>query len=334
MKNPTLFICGVPRSGTTLLQRMVDHHPEFAIANDSHFIPRALELTDRSLVDQAIDGRTIALSESLIQRTFQYHRFHRLGIDQATFEQIASAATDYADLVSGIYDQYACQHGKALGGEKTPDYLRRVELLSSLFPHARFIHIVRDGRDVALSLLDWARPNKGPGRIPLWQDSPVAVAALWWSWFIQQFVEQSRKLESDRVLTVRYESLVENPETQLIRICDFLQVDFHNAMLEEFERKRTSTAAQHSRSHHESAKKQWLPPVRGLRNWRDQMPPTDVELFEALAGRELEAMGYRLARDSWDDRTIEQAARFRRWWSHHFEARQRRDTSPRKKAIP
>ncbi len=54
--NPYLFVGGCPRSGTTLLQRMLDHHPELALANDSHFIPRALEKTSRPWYAAAARG--------------------------------------------------------------------------------------------------------------------------------------------------------------------------------------------------------------------------------------------------------------------------------------
>ena len=70
-------------------------------------------------------------------------------------------------------------HGKPLAGEKTPDYARNLPLLHSLFPWAKFVHLIRDGRNVALSTLEWANEGKGPGRIGLWQEEPVAVCSWW-----------------------------------------------------------------------------------------------------------------------------------------------------------
>ncbi len=72
------------------------------------------------------------------------------------------------DFVSRLYDLRARQAGKTLSGEKTPDYCRRMPLLHRLFPRAKFLHIIRDGRDVTLSTLDWATAGKGPGRWDLW----------------------------------------------------------------------------------------------------------------------------------------------------------------------
>jgi len=65
----------------------------------------------------------------------------------------------YREFVTALYDTFAHQNGKPLAGEKTPDYVRRLPLLHALFPWSRSVHIVRDGRNVALSLIDWATPR-------------------------------------------------------------------------------------------------------------------------------------------------------------------------------
>src|SRR3989442_11874656 len=111
--NPYVFVVGCPRSGTTLLQRMLDAHPDLAIANDTHFIPRALGNDDGS-----------DLSAPVIDRVVSYKRFARLGIDEVTARQLGAGATTYSQYVSRLYDELATRRGKPYAGEKTPDYVR------------------------------------------------------------------------------------------------------------------------------------------------------------------------------------------------------------------
>ena len=110
------------------------------------------------------------------------------------------------------------------GGEKTPDYVRHLPLLHALFPWVRSVHIIRDGRDVALSALEWAREGKGPGRMALWREEPVAVCALWWRWQVRTGRQDAESLRPGSYLEVRYENLVEGPEETLRSITDFLQL--------------------------------------------------------------------------------------------------------------
>ena len=171
-QNPYLFVVGCPRSGTTLLQRMLDQHPQLAVSNDTHFIPRAIEgLTE---------GTDLPLTPELIERVRGYRRFPRLGLSEAAVSGAAAKARTYGEFVSALYFEFGRMHGKPLAGEKTPDYVRYLPLLHALFPWVRTVHIIRDGRDVTLSTLEWAPEDRGPGRYDLWREEPVAVCALWW----------------------------------------------------------------------------------------------------------------------------------------------------------
>ena len=181
-RNPYLFVVGCPRSGTTLLQRMLDHHPQLAVANDTHFIPRALEEVLAQSASEVVDQIDPLLTGELVEWVLGYHRFPRLGLAEATVRRTAASSTTYRDFVSALYSEFGRLHGKPLAGEKTPDYVKRLPLLQALLPWVRTVHIIRDGRDVALSTLEWAREDKGPGKFALWREEPVAVCAFWWRW--------------------------------------------------------------------------------------------------------------------------------------------------------
>src|SRR5688572_4590530 len=95
--NPYLFVVGCPRSGTTLLQRMLDAHPEMCVANDTYFIPRFMEAV---------------VSEKLIERLVTYHRFDRLGLPEQTVREIGAKSVSYRDMVSALYSEFARIRGK------------------------------------------------------------------------------------------------------------------------------------------------------------------------------------------------------------------------------
>lgn len=300
--NPYVFVVGCARSGTTLLQRMLDSHPMLAVANDTHFIPEALRPGDRG--DH--------ISDELYRRVAGYRRIHRLELSEAQIAAAADGATDFAGFVSRLYDAYGAARGKALAGEKTPEYVRHIPMLAALFPEARFIHIVRDGRDVALSVMKWAvkdRPPdedgvtvRGPARRPLWSESPLAATALWWSDQVMEGAEASAAL-GPRVLSMRYERLVADPSATLTDAATFLGLPDAPEMAAYHEGRRKQ------RKPGKSAKKAWLPATRGLRDWRSQMEPRDAALFEALAGEALTRFGYPLETGAPDETT-------RRWADH------------------
>ncbi len=300
---PYAFIVGCPRSGTTLLQRMLDHHPKLAVANDTHFIPRVVDP----------DGGDVALSPELVDRVLDYHRFGRLGLDEAAVRRAASQTRTYAEFVGALYAEFGARHGKPLAGEKTPDYVRYLPLLRRLFPWSRVVHIVRDGRDVALSALQWARPDKGPGRFALWPEDPVALCALWWRWQVTSGRTGGRGLGA-RYQEVRYEDLVARPRETVESICHFLQLPFAPEMLAyHVGRQRVQPGL--------SAKKAWLPPTPGLRDWRSQMSERDAEVFEALAGDLLSSLGYERTTGVPSPVVAALAQRYQSWWEAELERR-------------
>ena len=319
--SPYLFLCGVPRSGTTLLQRMLNAHPELAVTNDTHFIPRSLELVDRSFIQQAINGKEIELDQRLIEAVKSYKRFYRLGIDDAEFDWSCKHAKTYRELVANLYATVAKRERKRLAGEKTPDYVRRVCLLHGLFPAAKLIHIIRDGRDVALSLLDWATPNKGPGKLSLWNEHPVAVAALWWRWFVMQWIKQASAIEPSLTHEVHYDDLIRFPKRTLEELSQFLGLPFSPSMLD-YHRGKSRI-----RQDNQSAKSAWLSPQKGLRDWRRDMTESQVELFEFLAGDALVHFGFEITDDGYSQTTRNIGQQCLDWWANHFTPKHTNATS-------
>jgi hypothetical protein len=277
--NPYLFIVGCPRSGTTLLRRMVDAHPKIAITRETHWIPEVIA-----------QGRGIGLAGRVtpeLPAVLEAHpKFATLGIAREEVERLVRGRPSYSTLVEALFDRYGTARGKLIVGDKTPGYVREIWLLHELFPRSRFVHLVRDGRDVCLSALEWERKaEQFRRRFPTWDDAPVATAALWWRWHALQGRASGQRLPSELYIELRYEALVTDPEGESRRLCAYLDVAFDPAMLRFHEgRTRFEPGL--------SAKRAWLPPTPGLRDWTAQMADEQVEEFEAAAGDALEAFGY------------------------------------------
>ena len=275
---PFVFIVGCPRSGTTLLQRMMDHHPQLTIANDTHFITRAAKRVLRK------DPQPL-LTPALVAAVQSYRRFHRMGLEDNTVEVAAENLATYAEFVSRLYALRGQKLRKKLSGEKTPDNCRKMPLLHGLFPAARFVHIIRDGRDTALSTLNWANESKGPGKWSYWNEDPLATCALWWRWQAGAGERDGQRLGREFYHQVKYEELVAEPQNKLEAISAFLGIPYSESM-----------ANYHAgKTRHKpglSAKSAWLPPVKNLRNWRSDMSPEDIDVFEGISGVLLRENGY------------------------------------------
>jgi hypothetical protein len=156
--------------------------------------------------------------------------------------------------------------------------VRHLPLIAEAFPEARFVHIVRDGRDVALSLLEME-----------WGPVNVVDAARFWRQRIEAGRRAGEKLGPDRYTELRYEEFVADPEGETRRICGFVGIEFEKEMLD-YPAAADEIIGQSEVPHrHEGLRER---PTSGRRDWRNQMEPKQVALFEAIAGPTLTTFGY------------------------------------------
>jgi hypothetical protein len=298
-RNPFLFIVGCPRSGTTLLQRMVNAHRQIAVTPETHWIARYFERR----LGVSPEG---LVTPQLTTLLMNHRRFPELGIERETLKGLTTGAQPqpYADFVGSLFDLYGSRQGKAIVGDKTPKYVREIPTLHALWPSAKFVHIIRDGRDVSLSVLDWERGEKAAGRFTTWDEDRVSTTAFFWEWNVSLGRVSSAQLGPSLYHEVRYESLVKDPGGVCAGLCRFLGVPYDEAMIQFYEgRTRTEPGL--------DSKTAWLPPKAGLRDWKSQMPMADVELFEAVAGDLLDELGYPRAHPEPSLSLLEHADRIR-----------------------
>jgi hypothetical protein len=179
------------------------------------------------------------------------------------------------EIVAGLMEKNAVGEGKIRWGDKTPYYVLHIPKLLDWFPRAQIIHLIRDGRDVALSL--FAR-QKDFGVYNTY------FAAKYW----QQYVETGRAdgalLSAAQYLEARYEDLLRDPRAALVRICDFLGEQFAESLVD-FKK---------SGQPGKTPLLQKPVQVDNVEKWRRRLTLTQVRVFEAAAGTTLERLGYPL----------------------------------------
>jgi LPS sulfotransferase NodH len=268
-----IFVVGAPRSGTTLLRVMLSSHSRIYIPPESDFIPRLFRRHAQVLMSPKQAARNLRI-------VLGYRRFFRewraTPLDPASFTAGLSHLTPAAFL-NALYSAYADQYGAARWGDKSPIYTRYVDLLAEIFPAAQFVHLIRDGRDAALSAL------------AAYRDRPyvdIYFGARTWRERVQAAHGAGLALGSKRYLEVRYEDLTTDPQAVLRELCEFLGETYEPAMCEPH---KLGKELLRPRGRHAPVR-QPLRPNSG--RWRREMSPTDQRLFTAVAGELLQELRY------------------------------------------
>jgi Sulfotransferase family len=302
--NPYVFIVGAPRSGTTLLKRIVDAHPEIAVTRETHWITRLIGGDPPS-------AATIRATPQLRSKLASDARFARLRGDLTQMglgdelERLVAGDGElgWGELVSSIFDLYGRGAGKPLVGDKTPRYVRHIPTLHALWPAARFVHLIRDGRDVCSSVLAWRAERRMLTRFSTWQSDPVSTIAVWWEQLVRLGREAGGELPG-LYHEVRYERLVSDPAGECRALCEFLDVPFDEGMIRFHEGRTRSEPGL-------DAKHAWRPIAAGLRSWRSELPSDSVERFEAVAGELLAELGYERGAPEPSGPALDRAVRLR-----------------------
>ena len=265
-----LILLGVSRSGTTLLRVILDRSPGVAIPDESFFVP----------VLARRHGRTID-TKRFLDNLARIPAIRGWGITPASVAPRIRDGMPVGQAIAAIYEAYADSAGKPRWGDKTPMYMRHLDVLDELFPDAQYVHLIRDGRDAALSFLQmpegtftrtWAHPT-----------TPAQFACLWRK-EVADARDLGRRVGASRYHEARYEALVADPESTVRAICAFAEIPFDSSMLDYVGAVDVSAKPHQQRL--------LTPPTTGVRSWRDDMSLEDVGRFEAVAGDLLAELGY------------------------------------------
>lgn len=271
------FVVGFQRSGTTLLRMMLDSHPRVAVPLDTtglwaryderqgEFGALETPADRRRMVEALLGEERIRLWETELDA-------HDIAA------RVEETGGDYPSVVAAFHRAYAEARGKDRWGSKDPGDMLRIDRIHGWFPEARFVHLVRDGRDACLSQRDQ----------PFGHDDLLACGADWRQqvWWVRRI---GRILGPGRYHEMRYEDLVTDPEAELRSLCRMLDLEFDPAMLSYHRRVEEAIPAE----------KRYIWPLidsaprrDNVEKWREAMSEGERICFEKRARDVLEESGY------------------------------------------
>lgn len=287
MTDAPFFIVGSPRSGTTLLEQLVNRHSRLYVPPETAFF----HLLNRHglLPSESAAGGI----ESFVNAYLHSSAAHllNLGDGEIVQEQLLENARCYADVFSNLLDILKKISGKPRIGEKTPHHLRVADYIAQQLPDAKFIAVIRDGRSVVKSRMNH----------PGWEHNLLAAARIW-----SDDAKLLRKLlnceHAARVHLIRYEQLVTDPESVLRGICDFLGEGYEDSMLRE-----KSQAENVPRQHSEYYQQDWMaksttpPDPERAHAWKVEYSQSELSLVERIEASDLAYFEYQLysTRSGW-----------------------------------
>jgi hypothetical protein len=264
---------------------MLDAHPQLTIPPETHFVPDLIKAARED--DATPESALEAMKSAREWGDFGFSDEEMLGRLRALPELRPGPA------VRTFYAAYTEQQGKPRWGEKTPTYVQKMKLIQRALPEARFIHVIRDGRDVALSVLDRTV-----------RELTAADIARRWQKKITKAREDSPKL--DHYIEIRYEDLILDTEPILRRVCEFIELPWDDGLLSYHERsadrlkemaralpaegRAKELTVERRMATHEMTTKP--PSADRVARWRTQMTAEQRQEFEAVAGDLLDQLGY------------------------------------------
>ena len=288
MKSPIIII-GNPRSGTTLLRLMLTCHRNIVIPPECGFAVWWYKKYN--------DWDTNSINSRLndyLDDLFQSKKIELWNLNRVELEKyiLSKQINNYSELVSSIYEYFAENQKKGFHrwGDKNNFHLNYIDTIYSLFPGAQFIHIIRDGRDVACSYKDMSKLNAESKYAP---KLPVDINTIAKEWVdnIQLIRTSFASLGWNNIKEIRYEDITTDPEGILKGVCSFLNEEYDPSML-----------AFHS--HNERMK---LEPIEFLAwknktlmevttsqisRYKAELTSNEIEMFNEIAGDLLAIYGY------------------------------------------
>lgn len=283
-----LLLLGTGRSGTTLALELLGCHPELAwISQYTNRFPRRCELAFLSrIVDHDRLARLIPWEQKLRPRPVEANNMLRSVTDGRFWERRRLSASDVDEAVRRQYQtmvrRHLHWHGKGRFLQKHTGY-PRTDYLRAIFPDGRFVHVLRDGRAVANSLLgvgffdgtmeSW---RWGPMRPEFEQEylasgrAPVVLAAIVWKTLVDMIRPAMDELPAGQGLTVRYDQILADPHRTLATILEFAELDPTPAFFTRVDRIGVA-----------GSDDQWK-----------RLPRSDREMLEASLADDLTRMGF------------------------------------------
>jgi len=254
-----VFILGAPRSGTTFLASLLEK-TVYGAPFETHFISKYYHLLENygDLTDYKKFNKLVTdiLTERAVMQWDLY-------LDNKSFFKELGNNISFSSITDQLCLKAAVKKGYKSWGDKTPGYVGEFDIIKSLFPDSKYIYIVRDGRDVALSLLlkDWG-PNN------------IYYCAEYWAELNKDSTQLLELAANGQLYFLTYEDLLDNVKTHIEKIYKFLDMKYSQKDIDEL-----SQTVQKG----------------NYNKWKQKMSTFQIRIFESLAGNSLKKFGYETA---------------------------------------
>jgi len=272
-----VFVLGCGRSGTTLLYHMLLSAGNFAVYR--------VESNAINLLEPRFGDLSRARNKRhLLEAWYNSRLFTLSGLDREEIaEKIMAECRNGGDFLRIIMSEMARKQGVERWADTTPEHLLHLHRIKETIPGALIIHIIRDGRDVALST-----DKQGYIRRLPWDKKPsTMVAGLYWEWMVNKGRHDGKDLGDDYT-EVRFEELVSEPRETLARLGKFIDQDLD---YDRIQQTGIGSVSAPNSSFANVSKGDFNPAGR----WRTAYSVEELTMFESLVGRTLEENGYELA---------------------------------------
>lgn len=271
-----VFVLGCGRSGTTLLYHMLLSSGNFAVYRTESNV---INLLEPRFGDLSVAGN----KRRLLDAWYKTRLYTLSELEKGPLEdRVMAECKNGGDFLSIIMEQMARKQGVERWADTTPEHLLHLHRIKETIPNALIIHIIRDGRDAALST-----DKQGYIRRLPWDKTPsVMVAGVYWEWMVNKGRKDGCDLGADYT-EVRFEELVERPQPTLARLGSFIE---HDLDYERIQKVGIGSVSAPNTSFHEGSSDAFNPAGR----WKRSYSPENLAMFEGLVGGTLEELGYEL----------------------------------------
>ena len=286
---PPVFIVGCPRSGTSFLYHLLLSAGGFAEFRTQMNVFDVLEPIFGDL--SVPENKKKMMREWLGSKAFQVS-----GLNAPDLEaKVMATCNNGSDFLRIVMEEVARSQSVDCWIDSTPTNIPHMLRISRDFPEALFIHIIRDARDVALSLdkKQWSRP------LPWDKKHGLLAAGLYWEWIVREGRRLGAALGPNYYMEVRYEELVEQTQQSLKTVGEFIGHDLDYSRI-----RQTSVGSVRTplTSFKEELREGHFVPVG---RWKNEFPEDQLLRFERLVGKYLEELGYPLSHPrNGSDRTL------------------------------
>ncbi len=276
-KNSPFFIVGSPRSGTTLLVQILNSHSRLFIPPETAYF-HALATIERR---RGISENGLEIDE-FVRNYASWKSVPFLDIETGLFTEILLRdATNFRDIFLNLMKQLAKDTGKPRWGEKTPHHLPHTKRILRMFPEAKFICLLRDGRAVVKSRI----------KHPYWKDNIVSAACKWKN-DMAVVKDLGNRYGKSCFMLIRYEQMLKEPEIILRRILGFIDEEFEGGMLD--------ATVSGNNKYDDYYRQSWMKnstkkiDINRADAWLAAYSVNELKVVESIIGDELREFGYEL----------------------------------------